>query len=77
MPTPWLQFSRVKTAKRTRSIEVRSAKMPMGLVRLGSSRKRRSMALVVLAALRHSDAAKRKALRRSSRPWRRQATAFG
>jgi hypothetical protein len=49
---PWLRFSWLKTANRMRSIEVRSEKPPMGLVRRRTSRKRRSMALVVRTFLR-------------------------
>ena len=41
-----------RTAKRMQSIEVRSWKTPMGRVLRRTSRKRRSMALVVLTALR-------------------------
>ena len=48
-------FSWVKTAKRMRSIEVRSWKTPIGRVRRRTSRKRRSMALVVRTALRSAE----------------------
>ena len=48
MLTPWLRFSWLKTAKRMRYIEVRSEETPVGRVRRRTSRKRRSMVLVVL-----------------------------
>ena len=52
MLTLWLRFSWLNTAKRMRSIEVRSEQTPIGRVRRLTSRKRRSMALVVLTGLR-------------------------
>jgi hypothetical protein len=51
---PWLWFSWMKMANRMRSMEVRSWKVPIGRVRLRTSRKRHSMALVVGTALRAS-----------------------
>ena len=50
--TPCALFSWMKTAKRMRSIDVRSWNVPMGRVLRRTSRKRRSMALVVLTRLR-------------------------
>lgn len=52
MLTSWLRFSCVNTANCILSMEDRSAKTPMGRVRRRTSRKRRSMTLVVRAALR-------------------------
>lgn len=42
---PWFRFSWLKTAKGMRSVDVLSAKTPIGLVRRRTSRNRRSVAL--------------------------------
>jgi hypothetical protein len=52
--TPGDLFSWVKTAKRMRSMDVLSWKVPIGLVRRRTSRKRRSIALVVRTLRRWS-----------------------
>ena len=59
------------------SIEVVSWKVPMGLVRRRTSRKRSSMTFSILLRLRSSRVLHRKHLSRSSRPFRRHATALG
>jgi len=56
---------------------VLSEKTPMGRVLLLTSRNRRSMALVVLTALRKSGSVNWKQVSRSSRSFCKHATAFG
>ena len=71
---PWRSFSRLKTAKRMRSMEVRSWKLPMGRVRRRTSRNRRSMALVVRTRLCSARSLYRKHVGKSSRTSHRLAT---
>ncbi len=70
-------LSWMKTAWRMRSVDVRSRNVPMGRVRLRTSRNRRSMALVVLTCLRPARVLQRKQASRSSGSLRREATAPG
>ena len=58
-------------------MEIQSWNVPMGRVRRRTSRKRRSMALVVLTCLRSANVEYRKQVCRSSRSLRRQVTALG
>ncbi len=70
-------LSWMKTAWRMRSVDVRSRNVPVGRVRLRTSRNRRSMALVVLTCLRPARVLQRKQASRSSGSLRREATAPG
>jgi len=67
----------MKTAQRIRSMDVLFRKVDRGLVRVRSSRKRRSLALAVLTCCRAARVLQRKKASRSSRSLRREETAFG
>ena len=58
-------------------MDVRSWKVPVGLVLRRTSRNLRSMAFMVLTRLRSAWVGYRKQVSRSSRSFRKQATALG